>query len=279
LIESTDVGTYIDPIIIDAVNAIETLVGLETDGAEYSSKVKETRTTKALLLLSSYFENFFKLRLSKKTGIVRKHVFGSSTHFSFRGVISSITEPHKYGDIHLPWAMANALLRPHLINKLMSRGFKLTQAINFLHSHSEVHHPLLEEIHTQLLYETGRGGLHCIITRNPSLTHSSAQFLRISKIKTDPADFTIGLSILIVRGYNADFDGDALNGMLAIDEETIKAWYCLSPHSNIFELTTPKKMAGNNSIPKPVLATMANWLTDIEETDTAKQELMQQLLL
>lgn len=41
----------------------------------------------------------------------------------------------------------------------------------------------------------------------PSLERGSVQLTRITKVKTDPAIPTVSISILIVKGLNADFDG------------------------------------------------------------------------
>ena len=41
----------------------------------------------------------------------------------------------------------------------------------------------------------------------PSLMRGSAQLTWITKVKPDPDDPTVGISILIVKSLNADFDG------------------------------------------------------------------------
>lgn len=68
-----------------------------------------------------------------------------------------------------------------------------------------------------------------------------------------------------------------MNGVLCIDNKLAKEWEKLSPYNTIFELTSPRKMAGNNAISKPVISTIANWLASPVETDIEKQKLMRDL--
>lgn len=53
---------------------------------------------------------------------------------------------------------------------------------------------------------------------------------------------------------------DALNFSIAIDNEMAKHWYALAPHKNVFVLNKPRAISDNISIPKPVVATMSNFL-------------------
>lgn len=88
----------------------------------------------------------------------------------------------------------------------------------------------------------------------------STQRLRITKFKTDPHDRTIGLGILVVKAFNADFDGDATSVLIALDNKMAKSWYPLSPKFNILQLTNPFDISMNISIPKPVIASISNYL-------------------
>lgn len=53
---------------------------------------------------------------------------------------------------------------------------------------------------------------------------------------------------------------DALNISIATDNEIARHWEALAPHKNVFEMTSPREISGNISIPKPVIATMSNFL-------------------
>lgn len=94
----------------------------------------------------------------------------------------------------------------------------------------------------------------------PSLLQGSAQTVYINKVKNNVHDKTVSMSILIVKAPNADFDGDALNFSIAIDNEMAKHIDSLEPHNNVFVLSSPREMSGNHAIPKPVISTIAKFL-------------------
>lgn len=166
IIEKSNVGVYVDPMIIGAKEAIDMLISIDAPDQHLSLRTKENRAAKANALLAEYLEEFFKHNLTGKQAIMRKHVFGSRTHFAFRTVISSLTGGYRYDEIHIPWGVAATAFRPHLINKLLKRGFAHNQAIGFLHAHVTEYHPLLRELFDELLKEAGPKGIPCIAQRN-----------------------------------------------------------------------------------------------------------------
>lgn len=208
VIEGTNVGTYADPVVVGAIDAIQTISSIDSSLFQHSLRTKENRTIKALSKLAEFNDNYYKTSLAKKSGIFRKHVFGSRSHFSFRAVISSITEPHNYDEIYIPWGIATSVLRIHVLNKLLKRGRDINNAIEFLNTHAQKYCVELDEIFNELIAEAPNGkGIPCITQRNPSLERGSVQLTYISRVKTDPNIPTVSISILIVRGLNADFDG------------------------------------------------------------------------
>ncbi len=166
IIEKSNVGVYVDPMIIGAKEAIDMLLSIDTAEQHLSLRTKENRAAKANNLLAEYVEEFFKKNLTGKQAIFRKHVFGSRTHFSFRTVITSLTGSHRYEEIHIPWGVGVTAFRPHLINKLLKRGFAHNQAIGFLNAHVTEFHPLLNELFNELLEEVGPKGIPCLAQRN-----------------------------------------------------------------------------------------------------------------
>ena len=52
--------------------------------------------------------------------------------------------------------------------------------------------------------------LRTVLNIRPSLTRASAQRMRITKVKDDPNDNTINLSILAVRGFNAEISATVI---------------------------------------------------------------------
>ena len=203
VIEETNVGTYVDPIITGAVDAIRTMTGIDSALANHSVRVKENRTIKTIAQLSEFYEDLYRYTLAKKEGIFRKHVFGTRSHFSFRAVITSLTNEHSYDELHIPWGIGISVFRIHLLNKLMKRGMTPNEGIAFLNEHAQKYHSLLDELFQLLIAECPHAGPSVCFQRNPSLERGSAQAMFITKVKTDVDIPTVSLSILAVKGFNA----------------------------------------------------------------------------
>jgi hypothetical protein len=68
------------------------------------------------------------------------------------------------------------------------------------------------------------------------------------------------MSILIVKTFNADFDGDALAASIMHDLTLDNLFEELSPHYNIISAAYPRSHSDANSLPKPAVFTISNWL-------------------
>jgi hypothetical protein len=260
IIEKTNVGTYVDPIIVEGVDAIRMLVSIDNNYYNQQPKAKENRTIKALFKFSDFYEMFYKSNVGSKEGQFRRHIYGSRTNFSCRAVVSSLTGTHAYDEIHVPWGIGITAFRFQLKNKLMKLGMDNNSAIGMLNAHVNKFHPLLNEMLKEFIRECPFKGIPTLIARNPSLKQGSVQSVYVTVFKTDPTDTTIGISILIVKACNADFDGDEMNVSIAVDNYMAKKWEPLRPIHNILELSAPGKISGNIAIPKPLIATTSNWL-------------------
>lgn len=259
--EQTHVGLYVDSTVIDALNPIKMLVGIDKQHFGKSTRSRENRTVKALSALAAYYERFYRVNLSPKTAQFRRHVYGTRMNFCFRAVISSLTGDHRYDSIIIPWGIAVTVFRPHLMNKLINHyGFDQNSALGLLLGHVGIYSEFLDKLLTEIIRGAPGGRYPCLMERNPSLLQGSIQRLGIDGFTKDPTDYTIKMSILIVRSYNADFDGDALAVTIALDNKIADSWYPLSPHFNIFQLSRPHVVSGNVAIPKPNIATMARWI-------------------
>lgn len=203
--ESNDSGIYIDSATPLALDAVHTIASINNSLTDLTPRRLESRVVKAQALLGDFYQEYVAKTLSGKPGLMRKHVMGNRLHFTARNVITSISEPHQYDELHVPWATAVQLLDLHITAKLYRRGFTPTQATEFIRIHTRKWHPLLREIFDELLSESPLKGLPVIFQRNPSLARGSAQLLRITQVKDDIAINTISLSVLVLVGYNADF--------------------------------------------------------------------------
>jgi hypothetical protein len=260
IMETTATGVYADTSMTPAIDAIRTLSGIETTVAPHNLRVRQGRAVQAVNKLGEYYQTFFSDQLGSKPGWFRKHVFGSRLHFSFRAVISSLTDNHEADELHLPWSMSVALFEAHLSSKLIKRGFTPNEVIKHLHEHTSTYDPLIDELFKEIIAEGPDGSIPVIFQRNPSLTRGSAQQLRVTKVKTDPEINTVSLSVLVLKALNADFDGDALNGILILDLVTLEKISRLQPYLYALDLGKPRTLSRHIGLPPPVITTIANWL-------------------
>lgn len=199
---------------VEFINLTQDQVIASPDFLDEPSNVrkKENKTVRMLHAISLFNNNYYRVNLGSKTGLIRKHVLSSRANFSCRAVITSITTPHEYDELYVPWTSAIGALRYHILNKLIRRGFLANQAVSFLNSYSRVYHPLLDKIFEELINEsifedpeTGEilRGIPVTMCRNPSLGRGSILRLRVTHVRKDPNIWTFGLSILAVVSLNA----------------------------------------------------------------------------
>lgn len=200
IVEGNSSNKYVDTLVIGAINAIQFIASVDTkdpkDTRNKSSyftplginnlppttvpkavddlalRNREIRTVKAINELSSFYADYYGLALAKKPGLFRRQIFGTRAHFSFRAVISSITDKHNYDEIYIPWGAATGVLRLHILNKLTKRGYTTNDAITKLNISVQKYDPVLDEIFDELIRESPGGGIPCTLGRNPSLMRS-----------------------------------------------------------------------------------------------------------
>jgi hypothetical protein len=82
----------------------------------------------------------------------------------------------------------------------------------------------------------------------------------VTKVKDDPTDNTTTLSALCLKGFNADFDGDAMTMMFMLDNYMSAQIGALSPHKNMVDYKRPYKLDNVAAIPSPVASATIAWL-------------------
>lgn len=206
IIEKTTMATYIDTRVPLALNAMEMLVSIDKDFYDQSITTKENRTARAMYLLScKFFNAYFRNIVASKPGLLRHYVGGSRFDYTARAVIASITDEHKYDEIVIPWGIGLTIFRPMLINKLIKKADMLVNdAVGMLIGHVGIYHPLLDQYLQEIIAETREKRYPVLFNRFPSLLQGSIQKVYIPKVKTDPKDLTLDVSILIVTAPNAD---------------------------------------------------------------------------
>lgn len=204
VLEKTNFGTYVDRNITDALDALWLMTGIDSEINPLKLYQKENRTIKAICLMQKYYSDLIKKIYMKKEGLFREHIYATRATYSFRCVISSLTKAHRHDEIHVPWGVGTTVLRYHIINKLWKRGWVPKDIVQLLKEYELKYHPTLAELFEEIINDhKDYGGIPVIAVRNPSLKRGSMQRLMITHVKSDPSDVTVGLSILIVRPFNA----------------------------------------------------------------------------
>ena len=119
-----------------------------------------------MIALANYYKDTIDVVLSDKPGMFRKHVFASRNHFSMRCVISSLTKAHRYDELLIPWGAAVTMLKMHLMNKLIRRGYTVNHATSLLHFSVYRFHPLIRQLFDEIFSEAPDNKLYCLWQRN-----------------------------------------------------------------------------------------------------------------
>lgn len=202
--EKTAMGTYTDQVIYSAMDAVLTIASLGSSVIPITQRVKENRTVKVVRQLSGYYHDYIKANLSTKPGMFRRQVYGSRLDYSGRAVISSLSGPHLYNEVHFPWGLSVMMFKVHITNKLLRQGLSPSECEKFLMLHTNRYHPELDRIFKELIDESPYLGLPILLQRNPSLVRGSAQQFYVTVVKPDPDNSTINISTLALAAPNAD---------------------------------------------------------------------------
>lgn len=259
VMENTSKGKFTNLAVSDMIDLV--MMWVKASGDPLMSERKKSNYTATILSkLSSLYDDYFRNYISGKVGMFRKHIYGSRSHFTFRGVIVSISGRHEYDEIHVPWAIGVTAFRPHILNKLIKRGFTYKKANKLLFRVVNKYDKVIDVILNELLAESPGGSIAVLAQRNPSLLQGSSQLCRITKFKTDAGDKTIAFSALIAKAPNADYDGDELNFTILLDAMMANEFKTLQPHFNVSDLSKPYAVSGNLSLLAPATSILSNYL-------------------
>lgn len=264
--EESNKTLFADPKMFNAVNGVLTLISAESRGEEKSLDFKESRCVQTMNRLVDYNKDFESSTAATKKGILRKLIYGTPPHWSYRSVISSLHEPHHYASIKLPWSLSVLLFKAHLSNKLLKRGYTPNEIIALLYENTLRYHFLLDTLFKELIAESPyEHGIPTTFGRNPTLKRGSIELEYIDEIKTDPTINTISKSVLALKAKNADFDGDALNGQLPIDLKMTEALKPMEAHTGVMDPNRPFKVSSNIMLPTTIVSSIGDWLMEGEE--------------
>lgn len=204
VLESNETGSYLERYIPQAIDALLTIVSINGTNMEHNERAQERRVVKAISKLAPFYHTYIQKIGGGKYGLTRKNVISSKMNFSARSVITSITDPHEYDELHVPWTLALSLFRLHLTNLLLKRRFTPRQIFQIFFSSAKSYNPLMGDLLDELLRLAGPEGIPVLFQRNPSLKRLSMMYLYIRHFIKNPRINATRLSVLVLRGCNAD---------------------------------------------------------------------------
>ena len=207
VMENTTKGRFVNFSSSDIIDITKLWIKAANDSRQVqkanafdkSAAMTGTIISKIADLSKSYFQSY----LIKKEGIFRKHIYGARSHFTFRCVIVSRPGRHQHDELSVPYCIGVTAFRPHVLNKLMKRGFKYKVANRMLYDAVNKYDPIIAEILDELIVESAYKGIPVMILRNPSLFQSSTLLMYITEFKKDVQDRTVSLSQLVADCMNA----------------------------------------------------------------------------
>lgn len=260
VVEKTHTLTYTDIGIRHAMNAARTMADIPVLTKRDLRKL-ESHISAALDSLSQYYIYMYHKPLFDKKGIVRHNVIGAKLAFTERSVIVSAgtTANEPYDGVTLPYGALVNMLQPKIANKLANSGMSNKRYMRHLFLHNDDHDPVVTNIIEDLLENSNNGrGIGDARTRYPTLSRLSTALLRIHGITKDSNCST--LHPCSVRGYNADYDGDTLSGVITPDLRQLNDLEEWKMHYGIHSLTVPRQLNNYASIPDTTQSTIVRWL-------------------
>lgn len=127
-----------------------------------------TTLYKIYSLIHSYHYALIREKLGRKHALLRKHVFGSRTHFSARSVVTPHDKVLPFDELILPWKMTVNLLKLQILNLLMHRRkMLLEEALTKFLNALVQYDPVIDEVIQTIIAEFPGGRMPVAVGRNP----------------------------------------------------------------------------------------------------------------
>ncbi len=159
-----------------------------------------------------------------KEGYFQKRVMKRRQDFSARSII--IPEPGMdLDELGVPEKVAWSLYQPFIERDLARAGWKMLDAINEVKARG----PAAEKALERAVQERP-----ILLKRDPALHMFNVMAFKPRLVKGS----AIEIHPLVVSGYNADFDGDAMSVYLPLTSKAVKEAHGMYPSKNLFSSST-----------------------------------------
>jgi len=203
VMETTNKGNYTSVLLSDIIDLALLAISTANDVATTPKRL-ETNTAKIISKSAELFTNYLKDLVSRKGGLIRKNIYGTRAHFTFRCVVTALSSKYEYDTIHVPWVILTTTFRPFVLNKLLKKGYTQKQASAKLFKANLKFDQEIADIGNELIFEAKGKGIAVMANRNPSLLQSSLALLYITKFKHDVFDSTVSISVILGPNFNMD---------------------------------------------------------------------------
>jgi len=247
-----DLTQYLANIVKANLKIIKNTENQNDTTSKYNSNVEHARLLQ--YYIATYFDNTASFlqkteqkgkvykslseRLKGKEGRIRNNLMGKRTDFTGRSVIT--TDPNlNYNELGMPIKVAMNLTFPEYVTQynieyltqLVKNGTDVYPGANIVFPASKVVHgkkvmPIYLKYRKDIELHYGdiverhlKDGDIVIINRQPTLHKQSMMGHKI-KVINDPNLLTFRISVAVTGPYNADFDGDEMNIILAQSVQT-----------------------------------------------------------
>jgi len=203
VMEKTSKGNFTTVLLSDIIDLALLAINTANDFS-ITPKRLETNTAKIISKSANLFTNYVKDLVSRKGGLIRKNIYGTRAHFTFRCVVSSLNKEYDYDTLHVPWLVLTTTFRPHVLNKLLRRGYSYKEASEKIFQATLHYDAEIAKIGNELIKESRYKGIAVLGNRNPTLSSGSFALVYITKFKDDIEDRTISISSMIAPSMNMD---------------------------------------------------------------------------
>lgn len=168
VVENTTKGKFINLASSDIIDVVMTWLKVCSEGTITEKRLSNTMGS-VLSNISNLYQTYFKEYIVSKTGMFRKHVYGARSHFTFRNVIVSVPGKHEHDALIVPWVVGLTAFRPHILNKLLKRGYTFKKANNLIYNSIKVYNQEISDILDELIQDAPGGKIRVLSHRNPKM--------------------------------------------------------------------------------------------------------------
>ena len=145
--------------------------------------------------------------MSKKTGFIRSEIVGGPSQFSGRAVITLDTLLN-INEVAVPYNMILTACKFKVAHMISTRyNMTLEESCRFIDENER--DPMVVACLDEIVDE----GIWLLMLREPTNNLASIELVKVKRYKLEDADDTVSLTIEVLAGLNADFDGDQLDFM------------------------------------------------------------------